>query len=167
MPTVKMKGVDMYKIGRIALFIGVALLIGCRTAYKNEESGRFVPGHDSEGTKPGLRVADPNFPESAARLNNAGILDDSLRYKIAIEATNSRRSATQTLEVWAELRNRTDFPLTIECRVRWYDKSKAPVDEPTAWQKVFLEPNSLGVFKELSTSVYEIAYYYIEIREAR
>lgn len=157
----------MKKSAKVLLLLGLVLLVGCRTAYKNEAEGRFVPGHDSEGTKPPLRVADQNFPESSARLNNAGIIDDSLRYKIAVEATNSRRTATQTLEVWAELRNRTDYPLVLECRVRWYDKDRAPADEPSAWQRLFLDPNSIGVYRESSTKVHELAYYYIEIREAK
>lgn len=162
-----MKGDIMRRILLSALILIAAVSVSCGKAYVNEESGRFAPGHDAEGTKPPLRISDPNFPESQARLNNAGILDDSLKLKIAVEGTNSRRTATQTLEVWAELRNRTDYPLMLECRVRWYDATKAPVDEPSAWQRITLEPNGLAVYKEFSTAIYGISYYYIEIREAR
>ncbi len=154
----------------LILWIGSLLVSNqfCRTvSYDNESSGRFTPGHDSEGTKPPLRVTDPNFPETRARLNNASIVDDSLRRKIAIEATNSRRTETQTLEVWAQVRNRTDFPLQIECHVLWYDRDLAPVDATTAWKRLYLEANSIGTYREFSTNVHDISYYYIEIREGK
>ena len=65
------------------------------------------------------------------------------------------------------IRNRTDFPLQIEGRVQFFDESKAPVEGPTAWQRVFLPPQSVATYKESSTNVYDIGYYYIEIREGR
>ena len=123
--------------------------------------------NNEEGTKAALRVRDERFDGAQVRLNNAGITDDALRNKIAVEATNGRRTATDTLEVWMELRNRTDHPLQVECRVRWYDKNEAPVDVPSAWQRVYLGPNSLETFRESSTGVFNVAYYYIEIREGR
>lgn len=152
-------------VGAAAWLATAALLGGC--AVHNEATSRYREGRDSEGTKPGLRVEAPRFPETRVRLNNVGIVDDALRYKIAVEGTNSRRAATDTLEVWAELRNRTDHPLQVECRVRWYDSAQAPIEQPTAWQRVYLEPNSFETFREFSTDVYNVAYYYVEIREGR
>ena len=152
----------------LLLLIPTFFLLGCQTVkYQNEASGRFEPGHDSEGTKPGLRVTDSNFPGTRARLNSVGITTDSLRYKIAIEATNSKRTPTQTLEVWTQIRNRTDYPLQVECRVQWFDGKQAPVDKPTAWQRIHLPPNSLETYREFSTNIYDINFYYIEIREGR
>lgn len=152
----------------VIILASIAFLsINCQTIVDNEASGRFIPRRDSEGTQPPLRVTDPNFPETRKRLNNAGIIDDSIRYKIAVEATNSRRTPTQTLEVWAQLRNRTDYSLQIECRVLWFDREEAPVDNPSSWQRIYLDPNSIGIYREFSTDIDQVAFYYIEIREGR
>ena len=152
----------------IFLLIPILFSLGCqKVVYKNEASGRFKSRHDSEGTKPGLRVRHPKFPETQIRLNSVGIIDDSLRYKIAIEATNSQRTPTQTLEVWAKIRNRTDYKQQVECRVHWFDKHQAPLGKPSAWHRVYLEPNSIETYKESSTIIYDIKYYYIELREGR
>ena len=145
----------------------MVVTLGCMTRYDNEQSGRFKKGHDAEGTKPALRITDPNFPETRARLNNVGILDDSLRYKIAIEGTGANRTATQTLQVWAQIRNRTDYPLQVECRTQWYDANQAPVDKPTAWERIALTPNSIETYRANSSNIYGITYYYIELREGR
>lgn len=140
-----------------------------------------------EGAGPGVRV-----PEVGIRYNSVGIIDKSLenwdgkvfdppwssifslgpkehnkRSKIAVESTGSRRSATGTLEVWAVLRNRTDFPLQIEGRSQFFDASKVPAEKPSAWQRVMLPPQGVATYREFSTKIQEVSYYYIEIREGR
>ena len=108
-------------------------------------------------------MRDPHAPYATVRLNTVNIIDKSLanwhgkedeKYsKIAVEQTNSRRTATGTLEVWATLRNRTDYPLQIEGRSQFFDSDQAPVEGPTAWQSVFLPANSVATYKEFSTKV--------------
>ena len=130
-----------------------------------------------EGPAPGVRVDDVRASQAGIKYNSVAIVDKSLQQwygkdkekksKIAIESTDSRRTPTGTLEAWAVIRNRTDFPLQIEGRVQFFDESKAPVEGPTAWQRVFLPPQSVATYKESSTNVYDIGYYYIEIREGR
>lgn len=143
-----------------------------------------------EGAGGGVRVDDPRAPQAGIRYNTVVIIDKSLenwdgkvfdpefvgyfwpqekhkRSKIAVESTDSRRTPTGTLEVWAVLRNRTDFPLQIEGRTQFFDAAKAPAEGPTAWQRVYLPPQSVATYRELSTKVNEINYYYVEIREGR
>ena len=125
-----------------------------------------------EGASPGVRVDDKRAPYATIRYNTVAILDKSLqringRGKIAVESSGARRSPTGTLEAFAVLRNRTDYPLQIEGRVQFFDAQKFPADGPTAWQRVYLPPNSVAGYKELSTQVHGIGYYYIEIREGR
>ena len=125
-----------------------------------------------EGAAPGVRV-----PERGIRLNSVVIIDESLQNwdgkakgkygKIAVEATNSRRTETGTLEAWATLRNRTSHPLQLEARTHFLDKTQAPLEGPTAWQRVHLPAKSLASYKECSTLVEGIGYYYIEVREGR
>lgn len=161
----------------------VCLFAGCMTVVQ-------VP----EGASPGVQVRDPMAPNARIRMNSVAIVDKSLQQwetkcveyqptwlsifsggspenekysKIAVEGTNARRSPTGTVEVWATFRNRTDFPLTIECRSQFFDRQEAPVEGPTAWQRVHLPQQSVGSYKEFSTNVLDVGYYYIEVRESR
>ncbi len=132
----------------------------------------------AEGPTTGGRVDTLNAPNAQIRLNTVAIVDKALQRdrsnlfgkeragKLAVEATDSRRAPTGTLEVWATLRNRTNHDLQIEGRTTFFDARRVPIRTPTAWRRVFLPANSIGSYSEFSTDV-EVAYYYIEVREAR
>ena len=165
----------------LILFLGLLVCIfGCSTI------------EVKEGPAPGVRIEDSRHPASQIRYNSVAIIDKSLqqwdgkvfdpewsgifrggavernkRSKIAVESTNSRRTNTGTLEVWAVLRNRTDYPLKIEGRMQFFDKDKVLVDGPTAWQRIYLSPQSVETYQEFSTKTSEVQYYYVEIREGR
>jgi len=151
------------KRGALLLVVTVVLLSSCTEVEVDE------------GATPGVRVDDPRAPYATVRMNTVNIIDESLqnwededrRGKIAVESTNSRRTPTGTLEVWAVLRNRTDYSLQIEGRTQFFDRDRVPVEGPTAWQRVFLPPKSVATYREFSTKVREIGYYYIEVREGR
>jgi hypothetical protein len=171
------------KIGNVCLILFLSLIVsflGCSTVDVRE------------GPAPGVRIDDSRAPNAGIRYNTAVIIDKSLQQwdgkvfdpswssifssspkerdrhsKIAIESTNSKRTPTNTLEVWAVLRNRTDYPLQIEARTQFFDSNKVPIEGPTAWQRVHLPPQSLDTYREFSTKTGEISYYYIEIREGR
>ena len=137
----------------------------------------------TEGPAPGVMVDSPKAPNAGVRMNSVAILDRSLQQwyvyeksgeepiehgkvgKIAVEATGARRTPTGTVEAWAILRNRTDYPLQIEGRVQFFMKDKSPLEGPSAWQRTLLQPNAVANYREFSTNVEDIAYYYIEIRE--
>lgn len=133
-----------------------------------------------EGPSPGVRIEHPSAPNAGIRYNSVAILDRNLHTsyvyengkidhgnvgKLAVENAGSRRSQTGTVEAWAMLRNRTNFQQVVEGRVTFFDQSKGPLEGPTEWQRIFLPPNSIGTYKEFSTSVSEVGYFYIEIRE--
>jgi hypothetical protein len=130
-----------------------------------------------EGPSPGVRVRSHLAPYATVGLNRAVIVDKSLedwhgpegrkRGKIAVEKTGSRRTETGSVEAWALLRNRTDHPFQIEGRVQFFDESEAPIGGPSAWQRIFLGPNSVATYRENSTNTDRVRYYYIEIREGR
>ncbi len=126
-----------------------------------------------EGPAPGIRV---DAPGASLRMNSVNILDKSLqdwsgrgdrKSKIAIERTNAKRTPTGTLQAWAVIRNRTDHPLQVEGRVSFFDAEQAHAEGPTPWQRLYLDPNSAVTFRENSTHVSGVSYYYIELREAR
>jgi len=130
-----------------------------------------------EGASVGVNVNDPMAPYASPRMNSVGILDKSLadwqgrdgrrRSKVAVEASDSKRTQMGTLQVWATIRNRTDYPLQIEGRTHFYGPDQDPIEGPTAWKRFHLPANSVGHYKELSTRIEGIEFYYIEIREGR
>ncbi|MEW6261558.1 MAG: hypothetical protein AB1641_00645 [Thermodesulfobacteriota bacterium] len=129
-------------LGRILILLaGTALLFGCA-------GGEVVKG--------------PGVP-----LNTVTFLDTGLDQKVGLQSTDSRRSPSDTVEVWAVIKNKTGSPLKLEGRVQFFDRQKAPAEGPTAWQKLFLPPSGLATYREFSTKVMEVGYYYIEIREGR
>ncbi len=119
-----------------------------------------------EGSSAPVRIRDDNLPGTQIRWNNVSLLDKSIANKILVEATNSRRTATNTLEVWALFRNRTDYAQQLEARASFFDASQMPLEGPTAWQRIILPPNANGHYKEFSTNI-NIGYYTIEVREGR
>lgn len=120
-----------------------------------------------EGSYPAERVRHPAGPQAQVQFNNVGILDASIAGKIAVERTGARRNPTGTLNAWAMLRNRTDYEIQVEGRVQFFDQSKAPVEGPTAWQRMVLPPQGIQTYAENSTGVSNIYFYFIEIREGR
>jgi hypothetical protein len=135
-----------------------------------------------EGASPGIQIGDEY---TRPRMNSVAILDQSLQIsyvyenlftgakeyghigKISVESTGSRLTPTGTLETWAVLRNRTNWPLQLECNVQFFDSNNVPVEGPTAWQRVMLSPNEINSYKEFSASATDVAFYYIQVREAR
>ncbi len=124
-----------------------------------------------EGASPGIRVDDSRAPNATVQYDRVVILDDSLQNrrggKIAIESQGARRTPTGTVEGFAVIRNRTDYPLQIEARIQFFDADKVPVEGPTAWQRVYLEANSVNSYREASTRVHDVAHFLIEVREGR
>ena len=120
-----------------------------------------------EGSYGATRVHSPMSPQTRVQLNNVALLDASIAGKLAVERSGARRNPTGTLEAWATLRNRTDFPIQVEGRVQFFDENEAPVEGPTTWQRIYLPPQGISHYKESSYKVYGISYYFIEIREGR
>jgi hypothetical protein len=113
--------------------------------------------------------------EGDPQMNTVGIVDESLAKggpirgggRIAIAATNARRTPSGTLEAWAHVRNCTTQALQIEARALFYDADQYPVEEPTAWTRLFVPKNSSVAYKALSANDSRVTYYYLELREAR
>jgi hypothetical protein len=139
---------------KLALLVLVICVLGC-TRYSVKE-GSYQP----------VRIRDQKFPGSQILLNNVSLLDQEIANKVTVESTNARRTPTNTLESWAILRNRTDYPLQLEARASFYDVHQAPLEGPTAWQRLYLPPNATAHFKTSSTRT-DVGYYQIEVKEGR
>lgn len=147
-------------MNRLSLTLALAaslVLTGCSGIDKNE------------GPRPGVRISDDRAPNQRLNLDTVVILDKSLQDrksgKLAIENSGARRTAAGTVEAYAVIRNRTDFPLQIEGRTQFFDSLGLPLGAPSQWQRVYLDPQSINGYRELSTGTGEVAHYYIEIRE--
>ncbi len=121
------------------------------------ESGRIMATY-CEGVRMG---------PSAQEQVDSGQAADIRTYKITVEEYNSGLTATGTREVWAILRNHTNFPLTVEGRTQFFDSREVPNGDPTAWQRVQLPPKSIGTYRDVSKQTSGADYYHIEIREQR
>ena len=93
-----------------------------------------------EGTAPGYLVP---VESAMPRLNNVGFLTDNLEKKIAVRKSGGERTATGTLKVWCQLRNRTDYHQKIQARTLFYDKERRQLDEQPMWKDIFMAPNSM------------------------
>ena len=136
----------------------MALLAACQTPYQ-------------EGAQMGVRVQDNNAPNARIQFDQVVILDKQLQNskagKIAIEQQGARRTATGSLRVVVTVRNRTDFPQVLEARSSFFDSGFAPTEKPSAWTRVFLEPNGVASYEEFSMGAQNVAHYYVEVKESR
>ena len=114
-----------------------------------------------EGQRAGQYV-----PQAAMQMNSAGFATDYLADKIAAERNAWSRTATGTVEVVAMLRNRTDYAQVVELQTLFFDQNQIPMGQASSWEKVFLPPQAFAPYKCLSTDP-EVAYFYIQIREAK
>lgn len=117
----------------------------------------------AEGPSPATRF---DRPETNVAWNNVALLDDSIARKIEVQRSGARRTPTDSLEVFVVFRNRTDYPQQIECRVQFFDQNKFPAEDPSSWQRLFLDPNAIVAWKQTSMRG-NVSFYYVEVREGR
>jgi uncharacterized protein YcfL len=85
---------------------------------------------------------------------------------LSIEYLGSQRTATQSLEVFASIRNRSTTPVQLEVRTLFLGKGGMPINDESAWQRLFLDPNGTVTYRELSLKTNQVKHYRVEIREA-
>lgn len=134
----------------------IALLAGCQA---------------QEGAYMGVRVDDARQPNARIQYDQVVILDKVLQNgktgKIAIEGQGASRTGTGTLKVTVAVRNRTDFPQTLDVRTSFFDSGFGPTEKPSGWTRLHLDPNGTGHYQESSMGAANVAHYYVEVREAR
>jgi hypothetical protein len=117
---------------------------------------------------------DPIEPTTG--LNSVNVIDDGLRVRtfglppslesvVALDAVDARRTAAGTLGFVAAIRNRTGEPLAIEVRALFFDERSVPVENPSAWTRVFLAPHATETYRQSSSRTFADRYT-IEIRKA-
>lgn len=86
--------------------------------------------------------------------------------KVTTERFGSTQLAMGNLQAYAVIKNRTDYDLQLEVRVQFLDWEAIPLDDVTAWTRLYLPANGVGTFRESSLSQ-EAKHFMIEIREGR
>lgn len=86
--------------------------------------------------------------------------------KVSLQKVGGRRSPTGTLEIWSVMKNHTDHDLQVEGRAMFFDRDEIPLDDQTAWKRMYIPANSFATYREYSLSP-EASFYIIEIREGR
>lgn len=95
-----------------------------------------------------------------------GIRGSGETYRLSVENHGRRRTETGTTEVYAVLRNHTDYDYQIEARTQFFDQDGVPVDARATWQRSTIPANSVSAYKELSTGTQPLQYR-VEVRELK
>ncbi len=99
-----------------------------------------------------------------SRTWSEGIMGSGQTYRLSVENHGRRRTETGTTEVFAVLRNHTDYDYRIEARTQFFDENGVPVDASPTWQRSTIPANSVNAYKTLSTGTQPLQYR-VEVRE--
>jgi len=115
----------------------------------------------------GVPTPVPSPAEDLVAYDQFVFIDDDLAdgEAVWIDKSGARRTATGTLEVWAQLRNQTGEPIELEARVRFFDRDRVPLEGPSGWTRMFLTPKGITTFRAFSTGTTEVIHFYVEIQE--
>ena len=86
--------------------------------------------------------------------------------RVTVQKSGVRPSPSGSAEVWVMLKNHTSHPIQIEGRVQFFDKTEAPSEPMSTWQRVYVPEFATVVYKEYATSLGS-AYYQVEFREGK
>lgn len=86
--------------------------------------------------------------------------------KITIDRSGFRSTDTGTAEIWAVLRNRTDYNLQVEGKAMFFDADEIPLDDESVWRRVHVPANGTAVFRETSLND-QAEFFLLELREGR
>ncbi|MEX2285391.1 MAG: hypothetical protein WEE89_23095 [Gemmatimonadota bacterium] len=98
-------------------------------------------------------------------MNTAAFVDPGLERRFTVEQTSAARSATNTLIVKAEVRNRTEADTKLSLRTRFYDAQRQPVEE-SSWAVLYVAKRGLKTYETSSTRT-DAVFYYVEVMEGR
>jgi len=152
--------------------LAAVALAGCTTTRTAIIEPRPICDFSVVAAQAGPRSAPAEVPAAPSPvtempLNAVNITDYAITNKIVVQSTNARRNASGTVEVWARLVNCTDYPLQVEGRTHFLDDGRSPIEDASAWNRVFLPARSFAVYTEHSTNTARVKYYFVELREGR
>ncbi|WP_203299332.1 YcfL family protein [Marinobacter sediminum] len=137
--------------------IGLSVTTGC--AYKSADSTELT-----ERTAPVTMNSVVFTDYNLKRTWTGGFFSEGERYRLSVVQHGQRPSATGTTEVYAVLRNHTDYDYQIEARTQFFDQDGVPTDVRPTWQRTTVPANSLSTYRELSATTQPLQYR-VEVRE--
>jgi hypothetical protein len=97
-------------------------------------------------------------------LNSILYNQPSLTRKVVVQSLHANTTATGTLQVQARLVNCTRQQRILGIRTHFMNEDERPVENPSAWQQLFLPPGGLNDYSEMSMTSQPGAYL-LEIRD--
>ena len=133
--------------------------------------------NDYKTTSP---LQGPDQKAASIKMNSIVFIDHSLNKKttrsilgfeyftedirVSVQRSGIRPSPTGQAEVWVMLKNHSSSAVQVEGRVQFFDQDKAPSEDMTAWQRVYVPAYGTVAYKELAINRGS-SYYQIEFRE--
>ena len=150
--------------------LACALVVAACTSYEPYPVCDFrdlsSPGQDQVLAGPALASPAPGALQPLP-LDTVHVTDPNILRKVMVQSVAVRRSATQTVQIAAQLVNCTDYALQIEGRTHFYDAAQVEAEPVSAWQRVTLGPRTLATYSERSVGTEQVASYLVELREGR
>lgn len=152
----------MYKLSFIVL---LALIIaGCQST-QDGFAGSHPEQRTQELTMNSIWFIDHSLNRTEVTRGLRGpVARDTV--KVTVERSGIRDSDAGNMEVWALLRNRTDYDLQVEGKASFFDAGQAPLSDETMWRRVFLPANGTAMYNEQSIHM-DANYFLLELREGR
>ena len=130
-----------------------------------------LAGCSTEGPTTGGHISSPLAPNATVKYDTVAINDAALQRfnglwsngSLAVENQGCQRTEVGTVRAFATFRNRTERPIEITCRTTFYDQYFVEVESPSSERRVFIGPNGLEGYEELSLSASRVAHYRIEV----
>jgi uncharacterized protein YcfL len=140
-----------------AATMGLGLLVGC-TSLPSDSTD--LTERTAPVTMNSVVFSDYNLK----RTWSGGLFGDGERYRLSVVQHGQRATATGTTEVYAVLRNHTDYDYQVEAQTQFFDQDGVPTDVKPTWQRTTVPANSLSTYRELSTTAQPLQYR-VEVRE--
>lgn len=140
-----------------AAAMGLGLLVGCTSLPSDSTK---LTERTAPVTMNSVVFSDYNLK----RTWSGGLFGDGERYRLSVVQHGQRATPTGTTEVYAVLRNHTDYDYQIEARTQFFDQDGVPTDVKPTWQRTTVPANSLSTYRELSTTAQPLQYR-VEVRE--
>jgi uncharacterized protein YcfL len=141
------------KIAMLALSAATLALASCATP---PEGGVIIDQQNN--VRPQLntvRVIDSTLARYTASAKVQSVLD--------VEGKFVSRTATGFPKVTIQLRNKINQAIPLEVRASWYDDQGVPTDSSPAWTRLFVQPQAMVTFENVSIKT-QSAQYYVEVR---
>ncbi|MEL0068393.1 MAG: hypothetical protein VW874_09030 [Gammaproteobacteria bacterium] len=86
--------------------------------------------------------------------------------KVSLQKAGARRTPTNSLEVYSVFKNHTDYDLQVQARATFFDSDEIPLNDTTAWKRMYIPANSFGTYRDFSISPMA-SYFIVEVREGK